>query len=224
MKKPIEILLIILGVLLGIYLLLSLTGIFKIYKVPSIANEPGIKLNSMIFSSNLVDYKNGDFVCFKYNDDLFGKQIRVHRLLGKSGDIVEIKNGILYLNNENIDKNLELAHMYILDRKDFQILLNKKLVKEEILTFQTKDKILVSLIDKQARQNGLSEKIRVEPKGKANKTIKTIYNNNWNSDNFGPIKIANGKCFVIGDNRHNSEDSRYIGLINESDIIGTIIK
>jgi signal peptidase I len=216
--------LIILGVLLGIYLLLSLTGIFKIYKVPSTANEPGIKLNSMIFSSNLVEYKIGDFVCFKYNDDLFGKQIRVHRLLGKSGDIVEIKNGILYLNNENIDKNLELAHMYILDRKDFQILLNKKLVKEEILTFQTEDKIFVSLIDKQARQNGLSEKIRVEPKGKANKTIKTIYNNNWNSDNFGPIKIANGKCFVIGDNRHNSEDSRYIGLINESDIIGTIIK
>jgi type IV secretory pathway protease TraF len=29
---------------------------------------------------------------------------------------------------------------------------------------------------------------------------------------------------VIGDNRHNSEDSRHIGLINESDIVGTVIK
>lgn len=39
--------------------------------------------------------------------------------------------------------------------------------------------------------------------------------------NFGPITLEDDEYFVMGDNRENSTDSRIIGPIKESDIMGT---
>jgi signal peptidase I len=39
-------------------------------------------------------------------------------------------------------------------------------------------------------------------------------------DNYGPLTIPDGSYFVMGDNRDNSNDSRYWGLITWQDIIG----
>lgn len=44
--------------------------------------------------------------------------------------------------------------------------------------------------------------------------------NNWSVDNFGPLIIPSRKCFVLGDNRSNSLDSRYVGFIDEKSIKG----
>ena len=224
MKKQLKITLIVLGILFGIYTVLGQTDMLKMYNIPTTANEPGIMLNSKIFVSNLVDYENGDFVCYKHENEMMGEHIRVHRLLGKSGDIIEIKNGIFYLNDVNVDENMDLKHFYILEQTETQNLLDKKIIEKEDIAYKMEDKIFVILIDKIAEQNGLSSKIKLEPKNETDKFISEIYKENWNADNFGPLRIPEGKCFVIGDNRHNSEDSRYIGLINESDIVGTVVK
>jgi len=223
MKKTVRIVLIVIGILFVINMILGQTGVLKMYNNPTTANEPGIKLNSKTFVSNLTDYENGDFICYKYNEEMFGEHIRVHRLVGKSGDVVKIRNGILYRNDVNIDENMELKHFYVLTQNEFQKLLDKKLVEREDIAFRSIKKITIPLIDKVAEQNVLSSNIKLEPKNQENKMIKEIYHESWNTDNFGPLKISKNKCFVIGDNRHNSEDSRYIGLINETDIIGTVL-
>lgn len=224
MKKALKIVAIFIGLLYLVYVILALTNVFKMYTIPSSANAPGIEANSKIFVSNLIEFKNGDFVCYKYKDETLGNHVRVHRLLGSSGDVVEIKDGVFYINEQNLDKNIELKHFYLIKSEDFQQLLVNESIPVNTKTYKVGNKLLVNLLDKVAKENGLTNDIKIEPKNETDRAIKKIYNRNWNTDNFGPLKIPLGKCFVIGDNRHNSLDSRFIGLVNISDIVGTVIK
>jgi signal peptidase I len=38
--------------------------------------------------------------------------------------------------------------------------------------------------------------------------------------NFGPVTVADGQYFVLGDNRDNSRDSRFFGFVPREEIIG----
>jgi signal peptidase I len=43
------------------------------------------------------------------------------------------------------------------------------------------------------------------------------------TETFGPTTVPKGSLWVMGDNRGNSRDSRFIGAIKESDVIGRAI-
>ncbi|MEZ4840641.1 MAG: S26 family signal peptidase [Flavobacteriaceae bacterium] len=100
MKKTIRILVIFFGVILTTYSFLATLNIFKIYKNPSTANEPNLPLNSRMLVTNLIKPELGDFICFEHEDEMFGEFIKVNRLVAKANDRVEIKNGILFINEK----------------------------------------------------------------------------------------------------------------------------
>jgi signal peptidase I len=225
MKKPLKITLILLGILFVLYHLLSWTGIFTVYSNPTASNLPNLELNSKMVASNLAEPKNGDFICYKNQNGRLGNHIRVHRICGKENDIVEIKNGTLFINGENADKGTDFVHFYVLTEEEFQ---KSKTELKPDLTFisrvgKNKDSIMIPLSDQYAKANGLELRRRIANEVDVNSIVQKIFNKNWNLDNFGPLKIPMNKVFVLGDNRDIAEDSRFVGLIDKSDIVGTVI-
>lgn len=101
----------------------------------------------------------GDIVVFKYPKDPTIPYVK--RVIGMPGEVLEIKNGQVYINQRELDE----AYVYHSD------------------------------------VNTGSEGISLR-------------------DNFGPVAIPAGHYFVMGDNRDNSEDSRYWGFVPEKYIIG----
>ncbi len=225
MKKPLKITLIFLGILFVIYQLLSWTGVFTVYNNPTTSNLPTLELNSKMVASNLTEPKNGDFICYKNQNGRLGNHIRVHRLCGMENDIVEIKNGTLFINGKNADKGTDFMHFYTLTETEYQK------IKPEVnpdVTFisrvgEKKDSIMILLSDNYAHKNKFGLRRRAANKMDENSIVQEIFNENWNLDNFGPLKIPANKVFVLGDNRDISEDSRFVGLIDKTDIVGTVI-
>ena len=225
MKKPVKIALIILGVMVLIYEVLGFTGIFKIYSNPTTANEPNLPIDSKMFVSNLKEPNLGDFICYKYQNEMLGNHIRVHRLCAMENDIIEIKDGTVFINGVNTDEGINLVHFYQIPLSEYERIKHSEKITENSFATKFDEKtILILLDDNFAQENNYVSKRMIESKEKINKQVIDVFGEVWNKDNFGPLTIPEDKLFVIGDNRDNSEDSRSIGLIDESDIVGVIIK
>jgi signal peptidase I len=57
-------------------------------------------------------------------------------------------------------------------------------------------------------------------------TYKNLDENNYNDQikyDFEEIKIEKGKIFVLGDNRYNSRDSRFIGQLPKENVLGKVL-
>lgn len=65
----------------------------------------------------------------------------------------------------------------------------------------------------------------IEPKGKVDSQLFVGFSAmKSNRDNFGPLKIPGDNYFVLGDNRHDAYDSRYIGLIKKDEVVSTVFR
>ncbi|MBQ1535319.1 MAG: signal peptidase I [Ruminococcus sp.] len=53
---------------------------------------------------------------------------------------------------------------------------------------------------------------------------KSLFDSTYQTDrNVYEYKVPQGQCFVMGDNRNNSTDSRTIGFVNNSDVLGHVV-
>lgn len=94
--------------------------------------------------------------------------------------------------------------------KKNKIFINRKQLKYEIVKKETFD-IRV--------ENTLGELIAVESGKGLNHFV--IFSETENIiSNFGPMVISQDNYFVLGDNRTNSLDSRFLGLVPREDIFG----
>lgn len=164
----------------------------------SASMEPTIKSGDKISALPIDSVRKDDIVVFNYLDPNSGKNLKwVSRVIACPGDLFEIKAGIVFINS----KASESGGVFI-------------------ESFREKGQYEADIL-------GSSEA------------------NRWNRDHLGPIRIpkkgevcepseetklkltrfldknrrvVEDLYFVMGDNRHNSYDSRYIGYISRSSI------
>ena len=168
------------------YALLVREGVCQAFIIPTKSMLPNIRHGDRI----LVDkraYRHapvecGDIVVF-YNPNQ-RQQRWVKRVVALPGDVVEMKQGLLFVNGE------ELPRVAVAD----------------------------------ADQNG--GKIFEEKQGATAYRILTTTNApeaNPAPQDYPKTTIPPGHCFVLGDNRRQSKDSRQVGPIPLSDIVGRAV-
>ncbi len=224
MKTWLKILLIGLAVIFALWIIARLTGALQFYTCTSVGNCPTMKKGDLFFTSNLIKPKVFDFICFKDKmpeDDK--EQSFVYRLCAVEGDILEIKDGNCYVNNLPIDGNLTLEHNYYIAKNDIERIKEYINVDADAYENQITDTIVLPIADAVIKHNNINSRRIILPATDVNSFIEQVYKKQWNTDNFGPIKIPANKYFVLGDSRGNAYDSRFRGLIDKSKIVGTVV-
>jgi signal peptidase I len=180
---------------LAIAILLALfirTFVIQAFKIPSGSMKPTLIIGDHLLVNKfsygiripLIDRfliqfnkpKRGNIIVFKWPKDESKDFIK--RVIGIEGDVIEIKNDILYVNGE-------------------------KVVTEYIAKYN---------------DNDISEADRYEEfLGGAKHYILDQY---VKYEDFGPVTVPENTVFVMGDNRDNSQDSRYWGFVSLNKIKG----
>jgi signal peptidase I len=217
MKKMLSRLLLVVSMLVVVFIIARLTGMLQMYTTPTEANEPSIHLSDLIWTSNLKSPKQFDFIVFDSDQQPFSngkKNAFIYRLIGLPGHVIEIKNGICFINGINADIEAGILYSY-----NVPVKFAASLRPDEEIDFGGQDSVLVQLSEATAKKAGLKHFLDTT----FNPAIQERWQRPWSTDNFGPITVPADHYFVMGDNRNNASDSRYIGFVPAKDWRGTVL-
>ncbi len=238
MKKNLRI---FLGIVIFVVLLAligSITGLLQVYKMPTPTNEPAIKQGEIIFvssSGNPAPYKFAvitsqyhDSVMTSFDENYKQHSKYIYRICGVPGDILEMKGGILFVNNKNFDELLNLKRQFIISKKDVTLFDAADISIDDTYQFiQIGDSVIITLDDllykKYASLTKLTPYLNNDTSTSGDSFDWFDKNSKWNMDNFGPLIIPPNKYFLLGDNRHNAMDSRFCGFVKKENITGFVI-
>lgn len=240
MKKSGIIFLVVVGILLVMFLVARITGTLQFYKVATASNEPGLSVGETFFTTNLTEAESYKYATFssKYHDSVmssFDEKYKkgasfIYRICGMPGDNLEMKKGVLFVNQKNFDELLDLKKEYIISKNDFQLLDEEDIPVTGDAAYEFRninDSFIVTFGKSLYKKYSL--KITLTPyfindiafAGDCfkwyNDTLK------WTPDNFGPLKVPVNSYFLLGDNRHNAMDSRFCGFVKKENITGFVI-
>ena len=212
----------------------------KRIEVTSTSMSPTLNPDETYFTIQKDTVAYNDLVIFKpeKSNDLIAL-----RVVGLPGDTIKMINKILWVNSTPFDSSLSVRHAYyirtkkpledMIDHNDYEriadlnylIHASQKEIKsiasdEEVISVRPADEYINSLND-----------------------LMIFKNYSWNLNNWGEVIIPKKGAdlfkhqnfyhdldikkeyyFLLGDNRHNSIDSRFIGLISREKIEGVILQ
>ncbi len=224
--------------LFGILIIFRITGMLQYFITPTPANEPNIKQGDKVFASNLKTPMPYDFVVVtsEYADsvnmifmpDFKAGSHYLYRLCGLPDDVIEMKNGILYVNDKNFDKKLNLNNQYKIGSTEFNLIEQvdiETMNKSGGGNMISRDSALVVfdsvLLNKYSSQ--IKPVLYIMPNAAYGSFKWNNKSDYWTPDNFGPLKVPHDCYFVLGDNRHNAMDSRYTGFVKKQNIKGVAL-
>ncbi len=142
--------------------------------------------------------KRGDVVVFKYPMDESVDYIK--RVVGTPGDTVEYRDKVLFINGEE------------------QIQVNPRDWVDEntLITLEEKDEMLGGVSHLMARDHRRPSWVPERA------ILRKEESCSYNERGF-VCTVPEGHYFMMGDNRDNSEDSRYWGFVADSQIVGEAV-
>lgn len=193
----------------------------KLLRVNNFSSEPSLRPGKFFLTARIRKPRRFDLISYRAVVPPRGITILTHRLCGVPGDTLEIKSGVLHVNGEDVDSELSLKHIFKIAAQNCVDLVYDQ--KQAYTIPPYTNTLYISLADTYVRKLATPCERYVLPPGLRDEEIFLAYKKNWNRDNFGPLRVPEGRWFVLGDNRGNSRDSRYLGLIEQSRFIGTVI-
>lgn len=220
MKKWLRWTLVFIGILAILWVAGRFSGAFANYTCGSAANEPTLPMGSTIFVSNLKSPQRFDFICVRAEMEPMGKFTAVYRLCGIEGDRIEIRDGNLFVNGENVDGQFNIMYRYAIPQQQFSSytqFFNVDLVDHRDSV------ILVDVPSRLVKKEGIPGHRIVMQKNEDGRGVAEAWKQPWNADQFGPVTVPKDSYFVLGDNRNSSADSRYQGFFSKKDFVATVL-
>jgi signal peptidase I len=224
MLRKVVLTIIIIIVLTSIYYAGRATRILIIYEVPFHEMQPNYVPKDWIVASKLKSLSYNDVICFTPPGTSSKNNIAIQRVVGFEGDSIEINDGYLIRNGFMADAPEKLMFNYLVKRK---VVKNIKVFdKLQVKPVIVGDTITLCLTYKDYQYLGREYLLRKFNKPRTQKDpniFGSTDQNGWNISNYGPFVVPKGFCFVLGDNRHNARDSRFLGCIPLQNILGIAI-
>lgn len=212
-----------------VYCIICRLYIFDIYQVNSGSMEGTLIKGDVLFVNKLAygpradATKNNGYTTIKHKDifiyELFPDYFVVKRCIGLPGDNIRISSDTVFINNHFVSLPENALSQYYLKFNSHSSIkaFVSSIPHSAIDSINIDSNIIIANLAQQDLPNNALHidqlPIRLLPG-------KTPYFQTIN--NLGPIKIPAHQYFMMGDNRPYSEDSRYLGLIPEKEIVGKV--
>jgi len=174
------------------------------YHVPSGSMQPTILIGDRVYVNKLAYDVKIPFTEINLNrrsepqrgdvivfDSKASKNRLIKRVIGVPGDVIELRNNRLYINKVAVE----------VERLDFPSDFDRFLNDRDIAGYYL-ESLQLTMSDSTSHQ------------------IRIRTNSSTRLSSFSPVVVQQDSFWVMGDNRDNSADSRVIGLVPRTELIG----